>query len=169
MKAACGLTNLTSAHHIRVLSQEIHNFSFPFISPLSTQHHGYLVAHWWSRGSPCVVWCCGRFLVPTFRHFRSVLWFSDLERLFHTVPWCRLLCTVNGCRTKDNREAEELPHVPAITPAHAHMYLNGGAGKPEEKPVRKLTTLFHGSYLAFIYGKFINFHIDVKHMLCLRF
>lgn len=162
MKAACGLTNLTSAHHIRVLSQEIHNFSFPLISPLSAQHHGHLVAHWWSRGSSCVVWGCGRFLVPTFRHFRNVLWFSVLERLFHTVPWCRLSCTVNGLRTKDRWEAEELPPVPAITAAHAHRYLKGRTGKPEEEPVRKLTTPFHASYLAFIYVKFNQFHVDVN-------
>lgn len=38
---------LTSADYVSVLGQQVHHLPFPFIAPLSPEHHGHSVAHIW--------------------------------------------------------------------------------------------------------------------------
>lgn len=122
VNAAWGLTNLTSAHHIRVLCQEIHNFSLPLVAPLSPQDHGHSVADGRS-GSAAPVRGRGGFLTPTFRHFCCLCrcWLTTLLR--SVVPLCRCCCTKDDVEDRKSPSTATSRRQDATRLAHAHKCL----------------------------------------------
>lgn len=106
VNAACVLTYLTSAHHIRVLCEKIHNFPLSLITPLSPQHHGHFVTD--GRSGPV---CRAAIVVlnPTFRHFSWVAGYTGAAFL-----------TVLCCCTKDCQGLNEL-----AASVHSNIYTRG--------------------------------------------